>query len=159
SIVFFLRGNSMKRSKTSSRKALSGDRQLFARPSNQVRHRAATFKLESLEERTLLSVSPTGTAASPYVQTQFQVTGTSPAVGSVLAVPVTDLVVQFNEAFNAYTINSTDFKLSQGSVVSAVPLTPEAVDLTLSGVTHDGSLTLTVPAGVILDTLGVHNAA
>jgi len=149
----------MKRSKTSSRKALSGDRQLFARPSNQVRHRAATFKLESLEERTLLSVSPTGTAASPYVQTQFQVTGTSPAVGSVLAVPVTDLVVQFNEAFNAYTINSTDFKLSQGSVVSAVPLTPEAVDLTLSGVTHDGSLTLTVPAGVILDTLGVHNAA
>ena len=39
-----------------------------------------------------------------------------------------------------------------------VPLTSQSVDLTLSGITQDGSLTLTVPFGVILDTLGVPNA-
>ena len=96
-----------------------------------------------------------------YVQTQLQVTGTSPAVGSVLTVPdtdQTDLVVQFNKAFNPTTINTSDFQVSQGSVVRAVPLTSQSVDLTLSGITQDGSLTLTVPFGVILDTLGVPNA-
>ena len=53
-----------------------------------------------------------------YVQTQLQVTGTSPAVGSVLTVPdtdQTDLVVQFNKAFNPTTINTSDFQVSQGS--------------------------------------------
>jgi len=98
-------------------------------------------------------------ATFDYVQTQLQVTATSPAVGSVLTVPVTDLVVQFNEAFNLTTLNTSDFQLSQGSVVGAVPLTPTSVDLTLSGITQDGTLTLTVPAGVILDNYGVGNAA
>ena len=45
----------MKRASTSSRKVRTGDRKSFARPSTQVRRRAAEFKLESLEERTLLS--------------------------------------------------------------------------------------------------------
>ena len=45
----------MKRSKTSSRTARTADRKSFARPSAQIRRRAAGFKLESLEERTLLS--------------------------------------------------------------------------------------------------------
>ena len=48
----------MKRSKTSTRKSLHVDRRLFNRPSNQVRRRASHFKLESLEERTLLSSGP-----------------------------------------------------------------------------------------------------
>ena len=49
--------------------------------------------------------------------------------------------------------------MSQGTVTKAVPLTKEAVDLTLSGVTQDGSLTLTIPAGSILDPYGVGNIA
>ncbi len=94
-----------------------------------------------------------------YVVTQLQVLATSPAVGSVLTVPVTDLVVEFNTAFNLSTLRTSDFQLSQGTVQSALPLTPKSVELTLSGVTQDGSLTLTVPAGGIQDTLGVPNAA
>ena len=54
----------MKRSTTSSRRVRSGDRQPFARHSNQVRRRAVTFKLESLEERTLLSVGSSVKATS-----------------------------------------------------------------------------------------------
>ena len=98
-------------------------------------------------------------ASFEYVQTQLQVTATSPAVGSILYAPVTDLVVQFNTAFNPYSISASDFQLSQGTVTKAVPLTKEAVDLTLSGVTQDGSLTLTIPAGSILDPYGVGNIA
>ena len=52
-----------------------------------------------------------------YVVTQLQVSATSPAVGSVLDAPVTDLIVQFNTAFNPYTITAGDFQLSQGTVV------------------------------------------
>ena len=68
-----------------------------------------------------------------YVKTQLQVTTTSPTVGSVLTAPVTDLIVHFNEAFDPYAIQTSDFQLSQGTVVKAAPLTPESVDLTLSG--------------------------
>ena len=95
-----------------------------------------------------------------YVVVQLQVSATSPAVGSVLTVPVTDLVVQFNEAVNPYAISTSDFQLSQGSVVKAVPLTPESIDLTLSGVTQDALLTLTIPFPArLLDSFGVPNLA
>ncbi len=95
------------------------------------------------------------TANFYYVVTQLQVTATSPPVGSVLTIPVTDLVVQFNEAVDPTSIKTSDFQLSQGSVIAAVPLTPESIDLTLSGVTQDGTLTLTIPAGAFLDQFGV----
>ena len=35
-----------------------------------------------------------------YVVTQLQVSATSPAVGSILTAPVTDIVVQFNKDFD-----------------------------------------------------------
>ena len=101
----------------------------------------------------------TFTASFYYVQAQLQVTATSPAVGSVITLPSPpgsiDLVVQFNKAFETSSISTSDFQVSQGSVVKAVPLTTQAVDLTISGVSQDGFLTLTIPAGAILDTLGV----
>ena len=49
-----------------------------------------------------------------YVTTQLQVSATSPAVGSILAAPVTDLVVQFNKDFDPYTVSASDFQVSQG---------------------------------------------
>src|SRR5271165_150232 len=52
----------MKRSKTSARKVRQIGRKPLTRSSSQIRRRAAAFKLESLEERTLLS---TGTKLLP----------------------------------------------------------------------------------------------
>jgi methionine-rich copper-binding protein CopC len=94
-----------------------------------------------------------------YVQLQLQVTATSPAVGSVLYGPDIDLVVQFNKAFDPYSFTTSSFQLSQGTVVKAVPLTPQAIDLTLAGVTQDGTLTLTIPTGGVLDPYQVPNLA
>ena len=98
------------------------------------------------------------TATFFFVTTQLQVTATSPAVGSVLTIPGDiDLVVQFNKAIDPTAIKTSDFLVSQGTVASAVPLTPQAVDLTITGVTQDGTLTLTIPAGVLFDSFGVPN--
>jgi hypothetical protein len=94
-----------------------------------------------------------------YTSVQLQVTATSPAVGSVLVAPITDLVVQFNKAFDPYSISTANFQLSQGTVVAAKPVTSQSVDLTLSGITQDGTMTLTIPAGAILDTNEVPGAA
>jgi len=94
-----------------------------------------------------------------YIKVQLAVQTTSPAPGSVLNAPVTDLVVQFNKAFDPSTINTADFQVSQGSVTGVTILTTKSVDLTLSGVTQDGTLVLTIPAGVITDLAGVGNAA
>ena len=98
------------------------------------------------------------TASFFYVNTQLQVSATSPPVGSVFTIPGNiDLVVQFNKAISPYAVTTSDFQVSQGTVASAVVLTPEAVDLTITGVTQDGTLTLTVPAGVLDDSFGVPN--
>ena len=91
------------------------------------------------------------TATFFFVFTQLQVSATSPPVGSIFKIPTPpgtiDLVVQFNEAFDPYAITTSDFLVSQGTVASAKVLTPEAVDLTITGITQDGTLTLTIPPG------------
>ena len=51
-----------------------------------------------------------------YIKVQLQVQTTSPAPGSVLNAPVTDLVIQFNKAFDPSSISTSDFQLSQGTV-------------------------------------------
>jgi protocatechuate 3,4-dioxygenase beta subunit/glutamine cyclotransferase len=95
-----------------------------------------------------------------FVYQQLAVVATSPPVGSVLKIPGdVDLVVQFNEAFDPYAINAGDFEVSQGYVSNAKVLTPEAVDLTISGMTQDGTMTLTLPAGALKDSFGVPNLA
>ena len=94
-----------------------------------------------------------------YIKSQLQVTSTSPAPGSILAAPVTDLVINFNKAFDPTSISTSDFLLSQGSVSGFTILTSKSLGLSLSGVTQDGTLVLKIPADSILDEAGVGNAA
>ncbi len=71
--------------------------------------------------------------------TQLAGFGHQPACGIGLYIPsagTIDLVVQFNEAVDPYAISTSDFQVSQGTVTSAVRLTPQAVDLTITGVTQ-----------------------
>src|SRR5262249_55495298 len=51
------KGTSMKRTTTVTRKGRERKRQPFARPSTQVRRRGSGLKLESLEERIVLSIT------------------------------------------------------------------------------------------------------
>lgn len=94
-----------------------------------------------------------------YVKVQLKVQTTSPTPGSVLVAPVTDLVVQFNKPFDPATISSGIFHITQGTVVAATIETTSSVDLTLSGVTQDGTLGLTIAAGAIHDLVGIGNLA
>ncbi len=43
-----------------------------------------------------------------YTTSQLQVTSTSPAAGSVVTLPFTDLVVHFNKAFDPYSITTSN---------------------------------------------------
>ena len=126
----------MKRSTTSSRKARTGDRQLFARSSNQVRRRAGTFKLEPLEERTLLSVSPRGTAASP--QAVLNVTNAAvPSQSPGTSVDTT--VTQQTGASNLPSALAQSIKDAKTvATVTASPTTPTAAALALSSHIYTG---------------------
>ena len=57
----------MRCDKTFGRKIRTGDRKRFDRPSTQARRRASEFKLEALEERTMLSGLP-GKGTVPELQ-------------------------------------------------------------------------------------------
>ena len=89
-----------------------------------------------------------------YVQIQLQVTATSPAgrvgphgPGHRPGRPVQQGLRPLHDRHQRLPAQPGQ------SVVSAVPLTSQPIDLTLSGVTQDGLLTLTIPAGAILDTV------
>jgi hypothetical protein len=99
------------------------------------------------------------TANFYFTQVQLQVTGTSPTVGSILAGPTIDLILQWNKPFNPASFSPSNFFVSQGTVQSAKPLTTQSIDLTITGVTQDGTLTLTAPPGAVLDSNGVPNLA
>ena len=95
-----------------------------------------------------------------YVNTQLQVTSTSPAVGSVLTIPVTSTWSSTSTRRSTPTASRrATSRSARGRSSPPSPLTPTTIDLTLSGVTQDGTLTLTVPAGALLDSYGVPNPA
>ena len=99
-------------------------------------------------------------ASFDYTTVQLQVSATSPAVGSVLVRPghrpgrPVQRGVRPLRRSRPATSSSARARSSPPR-----PLTSQAVDLTLSGVTQDGTLTLTIPAGAILDQYGVPTLA
>ena len=102
------------------------------------------------------------TSSFYYTDTQLAVVGTNPTAGSVLTVEdTTSLVVSFNTAYDPSSVQITDFQISQGTVTAAVvdATNPDAIDLTLSGVNQDGSVSLTIATGAILDAFGVPGLA
>jgi large repetitive protein len=80
-----------------------------------------------------------------------------PASGSIIQLPVSSIPVEitFNEPIDPTLVNIGNLVLSQGTVASAVAQPGnETVDYTLTGMTTDGNLTVTLPAGVIKDQYG-----
>jgi hypothetical protein len=89
----------------------------------------------------------------------MQVTSTGPAAGSTIIPPATTLDLNFNEPYAASSAQPTDFTLSQGHVASVSPVNATTLRLTLSGVTTEGTLTVSMPAGAMTDVYGNPGAA
>jgi hypothetical protein len=89
-----------------------------------------------------------------YDTTLMAVTSTVPANGTTVTLPMGSLQVTFNEAVGASSIDVGNVALSQGSVVSATLVNSTTVAYTLSGVSSEGTLTVTLPAGALTDAYG-----
>jgi hypothetical protein len=87
---------------------------------------------------------------------RLAVVSTSPAAGAIFNIP-SNLILHFNEAVKASSINPGNLILSSGTVTAASVVSgdPTSVDYSISGPAADGSaMTVTLPQGAILDSDG-----
>ncbi|HEV3416877.1 MAG TPA: dockerin type I domain-containing protein [Pirellulales bacterium] len=79
---------------------------------------------------------------------------TTPANNSIVALPLTSLIVHFNEAYAAATIGTSNLTLSQGSVTGFSLIDSQTVQYALSGINNPGTLSIGMVTGAVTDTFG-----
>lgn len=89
-----------------------------------------------------------------YDVLRMQVIATEPAAGSVVELPFTRLRVRLNEAYNPSSVSASDLVLSRGTVTGFTLVDSVTIDFLLSGLTTEGPLTATIPAGAFTDEFG-----
>ena len=94
-----------------------------------------------------------------YDAVVISIDSTTPANGSVAVLPLTNLIVHFNEAYDPKTISKSNLTLSQGSVSGFTIVGAQTVTYQLTGVTTVGPLQITMAAGAVTDTFGNAGAA
>jgi hypothetical protein len=92
--------------------------------------------------------------------TGLVVTSTAPPVGGILTLPAPFTYdVNFNEPIAPGSIGTDDLLLSVGTVTGAMALDADTARYTLSGISTEGTLTITLPTGRVTDTFGNPNPA
>lgn len=87
-------------------------------------------------------------------------TTTAPVAGGTFTLPGPfTYVVNFNEPISADSIGTDDLTLTSGAVTAAVLTGLSQANYTISGVTAEGSLGVTIAAGKVTDTFGNPNPA
>jgi methionine-rich copper-binding protein CopC len=89
----------------------------------------------------------------------MQVTSTDPADGSTIPAPAATLDLNFNEAYNFASAQTSDFTLNQGFVSEVSQVDADTLRLTLSEVNADGTLTVHMSARAMTDVHGNPGAA
>jgi hypothetical protein len=103
--------------------------------------------------------NPATTSLAYNVSFMFQpvaltVNSTTPAVGATITLPAGSVVldVNFNQAIDPSPVNVSNLALSQGTVTTASVLAGnQTVAYTISGLSTEGTLTVTLPAGTLKD--------
>jgi hypothetical protein len=94
------------------------------------------------------------TASFRYDALTLAVTSTSPPLGGVFTIPATTFTcdVMFNEAIDPTTAGVGNLTLSQGTVTAATVLPGNTtVRYTITGLTTEGTLTISLPASKVTD--------
>jgi hypothetical protein len=90
-----------------------------------------------------------------YDPQPLAVVATTPADSTLVTLPVTTLTVNFNEPITPGSADTGDLTLSQGTVTAAaVQPGNQAVKYTLSGLTAEAALGITMAAGALTDVNG-----
>jgi ELWxxDGT repeat protein len=105
------------------------------------------------------STSSAWSATFRYDAVASQVVSTEPADASIVTLPLTTLRLNFNEAIDPTTAGIDDLTLSQGSVIAATCIDSDTIEYTLSGITREATLTVTMAAGALTDLYGNSSAA
>ncbi len=82
------------------------------------------------------------------------VTSTLPASGSSVILPLTSIDVHFSEAYDPASISTADVSINQGLVSGFVLVDAQAVRYLLSGISTEGTINLSLPAGAVTDVFG-----
>jgi hypothetical protein len=91
---------------------------------------------------------------------RMQVVSTTPAVDSVVALPLTTIDVNLNEAVLPGSVAASDLALSQGTVTGATVLAGDTtIRFTISGLAGEGTFTASIAAGAFTDAVGGPNLA
>jgi hypothetical protein len=94
------------------------------------------------------------TSTFRYDALQMNVVSTVPGDGSVATLPLTSLVVNLNESYDPASVSTSDLVLSVGSVESFALINNQSIRYLLSGITQEGTLSFSLPAGALTDQFG-----
>jgi extracellular elastinolytic metalloproteinase len=89
-----------------------------------------------------------------YDAVLMQVVSTVPADGSLVPLPLTSLLVNFNEPYEPDTVDTGDLSISQGSVTGFNLVDADTVEYLLAGIDSEGTLTIHFDAGALTDAFG-----
>lgn len=89
-----------------------------------------------------------------YDPMQMQVISVTPANGSIVAPPVTQIDVQLNEDVVGSSVGTGDLVLSSGSVTGYTILGPRSIRFSVSGLTGEANVSYSIPAGAFTDAAG-----
>ncbi|MBX7166500.1 MAG: S8 family serine peptidase [Pirellulales bacterium] len=84
----------------------------------------------------------------------MQVTAVSPVAGTTVALPLTAIQIDLNEAYAVGSVGLDDLDVSIGQVVGYNLLDADSVLYLISGIEEEGSLTATFAAGALADSFG-----
>ncbi len=71
-----------------------------------------------------------------------------------MQLPLTELTVHFNEAYDPATISTSNLMLSQGTVTGFSLVDSQTVQYSISGLVSAGTLSISMPAGAVTDVFG-----
>jgi subtilisin family serine protease len=93
-----------------------------------------------------------------YDALPMQVLSTSPPAGSAVQLPFAWIDVNLNEPVDPLSVDKSDLYVSQGVVTAASLQDADTVRFTLSGITSEGTLDVSIAAGALADTHHYPNA-
>ena len=81
----------------------------------------------------------------------FSVTSVSPTSGSTVTAPLMQVDFTFNANIDSTTLGTNDLSLTKGSVASVQLMAPNVARYTLSGLTSEASVTVTLTNNSVFD--------
>jgi subtilisin family serine protease len=87
-----------------------------------------------------------------YDTLPMEVVTTSPLAGSAVELPLAWIDVNLNEPVDPDSVDASDLYVSQGAVTGASLLDADTIRFTLSGISSEGTLDVSIAAGALADT-------